>query len=133
MAVRSTLGGLTATLRSQADNTFQFVLWATFGSAAIHLINIKQAYKERNRILDTRISVLRNLIERVGRGDPHVDIAKELRTGEQRGEDDWEAVIQGIERKLSQREEQSRRVLDEAAAPESVNMRSWWRASLWST
>jgi hypothetical protein len=78
--------------RAHIDNTVQFILWAGFGSAAIHLINIKQAYAERERKLDTKIGLLRNVIERIGKGE-QVDVAKELRVGRTEEEREWEEMM----------------------------------------
>ena len=74
------------------DNTFQFILWASFGSAAIHLINMKQKYAEKERRLSTKIAILKDIIKRVGEGED-VDVAKELKVGKTEEEREWEEVI----------------------------------------
>ena len=100
--------------RAQLDNTFQFVLWASFGSAAIHLINVKQRFADRQRGYDTRIAVLRDIIDRVGRGED-VDVGKELRVGEREGEQDWEDMVRGIEERLDRQHAAIRRNSSRAA------------------
>lgn len=78
--------------RYHLDNTFQFILWASFGSAAIHLLNIKQTYAEKDRRLSTKIAVLKDIIRRVGEGE-QVDIARELKVGKTEEEREWEEVM----------------------------------------
>ncbi|ORY83806.1 hypothetical protein BCR37DRAFT_280681 [Protomyces lactucae-debilis] len=80
------------TWKSHVDNTVQFVLWASFGSAAIHLINIKQAYAEKERKLDTKIGILRNVIDRIGKGE-QVDVGRELKVGKTEEEREWEEMM----------------------------------------
>lgn len=74
------------------DNTFQFILWASFGSAALHLLNIKQKYADKERRLSTKIAILKDIIKRVGDGET-VDVEKELKIGKTEEERDWEDVI----------------------------------------
>lgn len=74
------------------DNTIQFVLWAAFGSAAIHLLNIKQKYTEKERRLSTKIAILKDIIRRVGDGED-VDIARELKVGKTEEEREWEQIM----------------------------------------
>lgn len=78
--------------RYHLDNTFQFILWASFGSAAIHLLNIKQKYEEKDRRLSTKIAVLKDIIRRVGEGE-EVDVVRELRVGKTEEEREWEEVM----------------------------------------
>lgn len=78
--------------RYHLDNTFQFILWASFGSAAIHLINIKQKYAEKDRRLSTKIALLKDIIKRVGNGED-VNVAKELKVGKTEEERDWEEIM----------------------------------------
>lgn len=78
--------------RYHLDNTIQFILWASVGSAAIHLLNIKQEYKEKERRLSTKIAILRDVIKRVGQGED-VDIARELQVGRTEEEKEWEEVL----------------------------------------
>lgn len=78
--------------RYHLDNTIQFILWASFGSAAIHLLNIKQKYSDKERRLTTKIAVLKDIIRRVNEGE-EVDVARELKTGKSEEEREWEEVM----------------------------------------
>lgn len=78
--------------RYHIDNTIQFILWASFGSAAIHLLNIKQKYSDKERRLSTKIAVLKDIIRRVHEGED-VDIARELKVGRSEEEKEWQEVM----------------------------------------
>ncbi|CAG8464825.1 hypothetical protein C2G38_2215466 [Gigaspora rosea] len=48
---------------------YQYAVWATFGSAAIHLLWTKNEYREYKEKMDLKILKLEELIERLKRGE----------------------------------------------------------------
>lgn len=103
----------------------------------MHLIEVKSQFAEATRVHDTRIAVLQDLIDRVGRGE-EVDVARELRVGEREGELEWECIVQGIEQRLDRRRRSIRQALgtkqDDGAEREEggEQVRSWWQKLVWS-
>lgn len=73
------------------------MLWASFGSAAIHLLNIKQKYADKERKLSTKIEILKDVITRIGNGED-VDVEKELRVGRTEEEREWQEVLDAFKR-----------------------------------
>jgi hypothetical protein len=59
------------------------------GSQAIHQILLKHEHADFMRKADSRIAALREVIERLGRGED-VDVEAMLGTGDEKAEKDWE-------------------------------------------
>ena len=136
--------------RYHADNTLQFILWASFGSAAIHLLNIKQKFEEKDRKLSNKIALLKDVITRIGQGED-VDVEKELRVGHFEEEAEWQEIMDSFLRDAERdvpleagsvstsqsvtggSEEDLEKLLDELGRSESDNNRStsrgWFKLS----
>ena len=59
------------------------------GSQAIQSITLKQEHAEFVRKAETRIAILRDVVEKLGKGEA-VDIERMLGTGDEREEKAWE-------------------------------------------
>ncbi|CAG8700902.1 4878_t:CDS:2 [Dentiscutata heterogama] len=55
---------------------YQYAVWATFGSAAIHLLWTKNEYREYKEKMDFKVSKLEDMIERLKRGE-NIDDAEQ--------------------------------------------------------
>ena len=60
------------------------------GSQAINLISLKHEHKDFMRRTENRIDLLREVIERIERGEEDVDVEKLLGTGVESEEKAWE-------------------------------------------
>ncbi|ROT35888.1 hypothetical protein SODALDRAFT_381170, partial [Sodiomyces alkalinus F11] len=90
--------------------TFYIVIFLLIGSMSINLISLRQSFETFMRQSDVRIGLLREVIERIQRGE-RVDVEKVLGTGNPDKEQDWAEVLREIERDdvtRSQRKERSR-------------------------
>ncbi|KAI5856907.1 hypothetical protein BZA05DRAFT_386545 [Tricharina praecox] len=76
--------------------TFFIWIFLMIGSQAIQQLTLKQEHADFLRKADGRIAVLREVIERLGRGE-EVDVERMLGTGEDAEEKAWEEVIKEIE------------------------------------
>ncbi|KAG5518189.1 hypothetical protein PMAC_003375 [Pneumocystis sp. 'macacae'] len=77
------------------SNIMFVVLLTVLGSQAIHVLSIKQEFNEFETQIDTKISLLRDIIDRIQRGED-VDVSKELGTGVKKQEKEWSDVMQQI-------------------------------------
>lgn len=64
------------------------VLGLLVGSQAIQILWLKQERGREMRRAEAKIGVLREVVERVQRGED-VDVERVLRTGDQEGEGEW--------------------------------------------
>ncbi|KAL2752711.1 hypothetical protein ACRALDRAFT_1072573 [Sodiomyces alcalophilus JCM 7366] len=90
--------------------TFYIVIFLLIGSMSINHISLRQSFETFMRQSDVRIGLLREVIERVQRGEK-VDIESVLGTGNPEKEEEWAEVLKEIERDdvtRSQRKERSR-------------------------
>ncbi|KAG5437068.1 hypothetical protein PCANB_001189 [Pneumocystis canis] len=71
------------------------VLFTILGSQAIHVLSIKQEFNEFETQIDAKISLLRDIIDRIQKGE-NVHISKELGTGIKEKEKEWSDVMQQI-------------------------------------
>ncbi|KAF8476967.1 hypothetical protein BDZ91DRAFT_647494 [Kalaharituber pfeilii] len=76
--------------------TFFIVSFLLTGSLAINHIGLKHEHQDFMRKAEARIDVLREVIDRVMRGED-VDVEKMLGTGNPADEKDWEDVLKEIE------------------------------------
>jgi hypothetical protein len=72
--------------------TFYIVIFLLIGSNAINMIALRNEYTTFSRRSDARISVLKDVLERVQKGE-NVDVEGLLGTGDQEKEDEWEQGI----------------------------------------
>ncbi|KAF2254330.1 hypothetical protein BU26DRAFT_447070 [Trematosphaeria pertusa] len=72
------------------------VLGLLVGSQAIQILWLKQERGREMRRAEAKIGVLREVVERVQRGED-VDVERVLRTGDQEGEGEWADVLKEIE------------------------------------
>ena len=70
--------------------TFFIVAFLVIGSQAINLISLKHEHKDFMRRTENRIDLLREVIERIERGEEDVDVEKLLGTGVESEEKAWE-------------------------------------------
>lgn len=70
------------------SNIMFIVLLTILGSQAIHVLSIKQEFNEFETQIDAKISLLRDIIDRIQRGED-VDVSKELGTGVNKQEKEW--------------------------------------------
>ncbi|KAF2176230.1 hypothetical protein K469DRAFT_679116 [Zopfia rhizophila CBS 207.26] len=95
------------------------VLAMLVGSQAIQTIWIKRDMDHFNSKADAKLGVLREVVERVQRGED-VDVEKVLGTGDKGEEEGWEGVLKEIEEEeLLFQSKKRRRALRQAAAEEA--------------
>ena len=58
------------------------------GSQAIHTIALKNSMKAESRKAEAKLGLLRDILERVQRGED-VDVERELGTGDPKAEEEW--------------------------------------------
>ncbi|OHE95638.1 hypothetical protein CORC01_09070 [Colletotrichum orchidophilum] len=121
--------------------TFYIVIFLLIGSMSINMLSTKQAFEAFSRQADVRISVLREVVEKLQRGEK-VDVEKALGTGDPQKELDWEEMLREIEREdvsRQKKQEKSRQaetaaksqaeaavVVHEAAGPPARGMSSFF-------
>ncbi|KAJ6000050.1 hypothetical protein N7481_000459 [Penicillium waksmanii] len=76
--------------------TFYIVIFTLIGSQAIRMLTLKNDYTAYRRSTDAKIELLKEVIERVKRGEK-VDVEKLLGTGDEAQEKEWEDVLREIE------------------------------------
>ncbi|KAJ5495560.1 hypothetical protein N7539_000676 [Penicillium diatomitis] len=76
--------------------TFYIVMFTLIGSQAIRLLTLKNSYTAYSRSADAKIKLLKDVIERVQKGEK-VDVEKLLGTGDEAKEQEWEDVLRQIE------------------------------------
>ncbi|KAH8894759.1 hypothetical protein GQ53DRAFT_642141 [Thozetella sp. PMI_491] len=77
--------------------TFFIVVFLLIGSMSINLISVKQDYTNFVRQSDARIGVLREVVEKLQRGE-EVDVERLLGTSDAEREIQWEEALKEIER-----------------------------------
>lgn len=69
--------------------TFYIIIFTLIGSQAIRMMTLKNDYAAYCRTTDAKIELLREVIEKVKRGET-VDVEKLLGTGDEAKEREWE-------------------------------------------
>lgn len=77
--------------------TFYIIIFLCIGSMSIQMIAMKKDFETFIRQSDTRIGLLREVIERIQKGEK-VDVEQILGSGDLERELEWEKVIKDIER-----------------------------------
>ncbi|KAI0128422.1 hypothetical protein BJ170DRAFT_327994 [Xylariales sp. AK1849] len=77
--------------------TFYIVIFLFIGSMSIQMIALKKDFNTFMRRSETRIGVLREVVEKLQRGE-EFDVEKALGTGDAEKEMEWEDVLKEIER-----------------------------------
>ncbi|KAI1085763.1 hypothetical protein F5B20DRAFT_575268 [Whalleya microplaca] len=111
--------------------TFFIVIFLFIGSMSIQLLVSKQELEAYMRRADVRIGLLREVIEKLQRGE-EVDVEKELGTGDAQREKEWEDVIREIESDdILKNHKQKEKVKQQAPTP--MNTESKAEVNLQST
>jgi hypothetical protein len=76
--------------------TFYIVIFLFIGSMSIQMISLKKDFSTHMRRAETRIGILREVVEKLQRGE-EVDVEKALGTGNAEQEKEWERVLKEIE------------------------------------
>ncbi|EAW12857.1 DUF5321 domain-containing protein [Aspergillus clavatus NRRL 1] len=76
--------------------SFYIIIFILIGSQAIRMIALKNEYNAYTRSTDAKIRLLREVIEKVQRGEK-VDIERLLGTGDEAKEREWEEILREIE------------------------------------
>ncbi|MCJ1287769.1 hypothetical protein MMC26_007121 [Xylographa opegraphella] len=76
--------------------TFYIIMFLLIGSNAIQMIALRNEFTNFSRKADARIALLREVLERVQRGED-VDVEGLLGTGNKEKEKEWEEVLREIE------------------------------------
>ncbi|KAG4424935.1 hypothetical protein IFR04_001906 [Cadophora malorum] len=93
----------TAALKKKAKSkewnpaTFFIVIFLLIGSMSIQMIALRNDFAAYSRRADARIGLLKEIIERIQKGE-EVDVEGLLGTGDAVREQEWEEVLQEIER-----------------------------------
>ncbi|KAK8138182.1 hypothetical protein PG984_001562 [Apiospora sp. TS-2023a] len=95
--------------------TFFIIMFLFIGSMSIQMIALRRDFNTFTRRAETRISVLREVIEKLQRGE-HVDVEKALGTGDAEREKEWEEVLKELEK-------------DEVARNSKKNEKPWMSSS----
>jgi hypothetical protein len=69
--------------------TFYIVMFLFIGSMSIQMISLRKNYNTYMRRSETRIGVLREVVEKLQRGE-EVDVEKALGTGDPEREEEWD-------------------------------------------
>ncbi|GLI79093.1 hypothetical protein PoHVEF18_007418 [Penicillium ochrochloron] len=111
--------------------TFYIVMFTLIGSQAIRLLTLKNGYAAYRRSADAKIELLKEVIERVQKGE-NVDVEKLLGTGDEGKELEWEDVLRQIEQedaqwhskqkaeKEKEKEKEQKQAMQEAKKKESA-------------
>ncbi|CEJ62126.1 hypothetical protein PMG11_10636 [Penicillium brasilianum] len=98
--------------------TFYIVMFTLIGSQAIRLLTLKNGYAAYRRSADAKIELLKEVIERVQKGE-NVDVEKLLGTGDEGKEQEWEDVLRQIEQEDAEWHSKQKAVKEqEKAMPE---------------
>ncbi|KAH7349926.1 hypothetical protein B0T11DRAFT_332958 [Plectosphaerella cucumerina] len=101
--------------------TFYIVVFLLIGSMAINSISLRQSFETFMRQTDVRIGLLREVVERIQRGEKF-DVEKALGAGNAAKEQEWADILKEIQREEITRDQrkdkQTPRSKTEAAAPE---------------
>ncbi|KAF6817177.1 hypothetical protein CSOJ01_02597 [Colletotrichum sojae] len=95
--------------------TFYIVIFLLIGSMSINMLSTKQSFEAFSRQADVRIGVLREVVEKLQRGEK-VDVEKALGTGDREKELEWEDVLREIEREDVSRQKKDKSRQAESAA-----------------
>ncbi|KAE8391536.1 hypothetical protein BDV23DRAFT_68927 [Aspergillus alliaceus] len=76
--------------------SFYIIIFILIGSQAIRMIALKNEYSAYTRTTDSKIRLLREVIERVKKGEK-VDVERLLGTGDQGKEREWDEILREIE------------------------------------
>ena len=72
-------------------------MFMLIGSQSINLIVLKNEWTVFSRMADTKIAALKEVIERLQRGED-VDVERMLGTGDERQEQEWKDGMSGLHR-----------------------------------
>ncbi|TDZ31834.1 hypothetical protein C8035_v001006 [Colletotrichum spinosum] len=98
--------------------TFYIVIFLLIGSMSINMLSTKQSFEAFSRQADVRIGVLKEVVEKLQRGET-VDVEKALGTGDPQKELEWEEMLREIEREdISRQKKQDKSKQVEATAKE---------------
>ncbi|CRK26161.1 hypothetical protein HYQ45_014385 [Verticillium longisporum] len=102
--------------------TFYLVIFLLIGSMSINMIALRQRFDTFMRQSDVRIGLLREVVERIQRGEK-VDVERALGTGDAAREQGWDDVLREIERDDAVRKEKANAEakLDAEAAPRTAH------------
>ncbi|KXH41595.1 hypothetical protein CNYM01_13558 [Colletotrichum nymphaeae SA-01] len=104
--------------------TFYIVIFLLIGSMSINMLSTKQAFEAFSRQADVRIGVLREVVEKLQRGET-VDVEKALGTGDAQKELDWEEMLREIEREdVSRQKKQEKARQAETATTAAASSRA---------
>ncbi|KAK1964873.1 hypothetical protein LY78DRAFT_670850 [Colletotrichum sublineola] len=98
--------------------TFYIVIFLLIGSMSINMLSTKQAFEAFSRQADVRISVLKEVVEKLQRGEA-VDVEKALGTGDPQKELEWEEMLKEIEREDVSRQKKLEKARQAEAAATS--------------
>ncbi|KAK9779464.1 hypothetical protein AB5N19_12852 [Seiridium cardinale] len=76
--------------------TYYIVMFLFVGSMSIQMISLKRDFSTHMRRAETRIGILREVVEKLQRGE-EVDVEKALGTGDAAEEKEWAEVLKDIE------------------------------------
>ncbi|WYZ40193.1 hypothetical protein EsH8_IV_000534 [Colletotrichum jinshuiense] len=77
--------------------TFYIVIFLLIGSMSINMLSTKQSFEAFSRQADVRIGVLREVVEKLQKGET-VDVEKALGAGDPQKELEWDEMLKEIER-----------------------------------
>ncbi|KAK8050002.1 hypothetical protein PG994_011732 [Apiospora phragmitis] len=77
--------------------TFFIIMFLFVGSMSIQMIALRRDFNTFTRRAETRIGVLREVIEKLQRGE-EIDVEKALGTGDAEREKEWEEVLKELEK-----------------------------------
>ncbi|OAA65724.1 hypothetical protein SPI_02511 [Niveomyces insectorum RCEF 264] len=102
--------------------TFYIFIFLFIGSMSIQMISLKKDFETYMRKSETKIGLLREVVERLQRGED-VDVERVLGTGDPEKEVEWEDVLKEIERDEVSRtpKRQDRRATATTAAAAAPN------------
>ncbi|KAK7428966.1 hypothetical protein QQZ08_004583 [Neonectria magnoliae] len=92
-------------LRQWNPATFFIAIFLLIGSMSIQMITLRNSFERYMRQSDIRIHTLKEVVEKIQKGET-VDVEKALGTGDAKKEEDWEELLQAIERDESTRKAQ---------------------------
>ncbi|KAK4639671.1 hypothetical protein QC761_710420 [Podospora bellae-mahoneyi] len=95
--------------------TFFICIFLFIGSMSIQQIALRKDYEAFTRQSDARISLLREVVEKLQSGQD-VDVEKVLGTGDPEREKEWDEVLKEIEREEATRKRQQAETAAAAAA-----------------
>ncbi|PNP81871.1 hypothetical protein FNYG_04897 [Fusarium nygamai] len=97
--------------------TFFIAIFLLIGSMSIQMITLRNSFDRYMRQSEARIASLREVVEKIQRGEP-VDVEAALGTGDPAKEADWEEMLKAIERDEAIRK--SKREKPERSEPASI-------------